>query len=536
MRHNIRQFRKREKSSIAPGGGGASGEMLTIGKTSTFRTSNQPEKAKPKPNNQLVIIDWADLKLKDSFSDKLHFTPTANNIGWLRIGEANGIYSLEMLYSGGSSYRKAADIHYMPDGCEETIHKIGTLYWDGMFADIKGTAKLHIEKKLFYQKLGSVITFDIIHNFTLLLGSEIIGLIRLDIAFDSTKYADIANKVANGTVTPLKQDSLKPIHTKMEYGQRKELGFNFGSREYGRYIRVYNKTEELSQSKNKVSAEYIRQFWSHNGLNDSKKNVFRIEFELRQNYLKKIDSLDYKDIFNPDKLLEIAEVAARNYFEFVPTSVLDRRVKNYTQDRREAAQKRLYRAKEAGQCVKIIDWKKVKTDCYVIAQAQPTPKTSTRTAALTVKQLALSAAFTSIHEPEKAADFIRAAANIMHENALETYVSKRGFMWGQSISREALRKGVALNPVIDIQNVAVSLQSYLETKDQVKAYNPVIAPKPFTDTKDEDFEPIESTFLVYINADVYQKLEETNKLKSVNYILHRAISEDLAASLTQVKI
>lgn len=468
MRHNIRQFRKKSKSGIASGGGGgASDRMLTISKTSTFSPSLPPIITLQKIDNQIVTLDWLDIKLEDNFSEKIQ-VQYIGKTGWCTIGEANGIYSLEMLHGGGSSYRKGANVHFcLPD--ERTL-KLGILYWDGMFADIKGTAKLHIEGRWFYEEIPGTNLFEIVQNFTHLLNSEVIGVIRADIAFDSIENGKLANKVASGKITPVKPDSLGTLYSEMILGKRIETGFPMGSRQYGRLIRCYNKTRELNANKDPTKGMRVRERWHAHGLMDNREDVYRIEFELRHNYLKKFKDLVWTDFFDHTKLVKIAERAALNFFDFVPTSVLGDLRGALSPVKQKEAYKLLEKARKAGKCVKTIDFGKVKTDGYILNKPQLSEPTS-RAQQMAAKQLVVSA---SLHpDSKKAIKYKAAAALLMRDCDLQNYIISKNLFWADFIAREAKRRNVTVNPIIDITNIAQCLQDGRRRK--ARLYNPVVA-------------------------------------------------------------
>ena len=467
MSTNVQKQNRKSKSGIASGGGGASDRMLTISKTSTFSPSLPPIITIQKIDNQIVTLDWLDLKLEDNFSEKIQ-VQYIGKTGWCTIGEANGIYSLEMLHSGGSSYRKGANVHIcLPD---ERTFKLGILYWDGMFADIKGTAKLHTEGRWFYEEIPGTNLFEIVQNFTHLLNSEVVGVIRADIAFDSIENGKLANKVASGKITPVKPDSLGTLYSEMILGKRIETGFPMGSRQYGRLIRCYNKTRELNANKDPTKGMRVRERWHAHGLMDNREDVYRIEFELRHNYLKKFKDLVWTDFFDHAKLVKIAERAALNFFDFVPTSVLGDLRGALSPVKQKEAYKLLEKAKKAGKCVKTIDFAKVKTDGYTLNKPQLSPPTS-RAQQMAVKQLVVSALLHK--DSKKAVKYKAAAALLMRDCDLKNYIISKNMFWVDFIAREAKRRNVSINPIIDISNIAQSLQDGRRKK--ARLYNPVIA-------------------------------------------------------------
>lgn len=471
MAVKVQNSNRKDKPGLpGSGGGGASDRMLTISKTSTFSPSLPPTTTLQKIDNQIVTLDWLDLKLKDNFSEKIQ-VQYIGKTGWSTIGEANGIYSLEMQRGGGSSYRQSANVHFcLPD---ERTFKLGILYWDGMFADIKGTAKLHTEGRWFYEEIPDTSLLEIIQNLLHLLNSDVVGVIRADIAFDSLDNGKLVNKIASGKITPVKPDSLGTLYSKMMLGKRIELGNTMGSRQYGRLIRCYNKSAELNANKDQHKGMRIREYWHAHGVMDNREDVYRIEFELRHNYLKKFKDLVWTDFFDHEKLVKIAEKAALNFFDFVPTSVLgDLRGASSPKEQKEAY-KLLEGAKKAGKCVKTIDFAKVKTDGYTLNKSQTSIPTS-RAQQQAAKQLVVSASLNP--DNQKAEKYKAAAALLMEDCNLQNYIASKNMFWGDFIAREAKRRGVSINPIIDISNIAQSLQDGLFSGVKVFAYNPIIDP------------------------------------------------------------
>lgn len=76
-----------------------------------------------------------------------------------------------------------------------------------------------------------------------------------------------------------------------------------------------------------------------------------------------------------------------------------------------------------------------------------------------IKQLALSAALTAENEPEKALNYAKAAGLMMDENGLQEYVIKKTHFWAPQIEREAWRAGKSVNSMVDLVNLATSLQN-----------------------------------------------------------------------------
>ena len=106
------------------------------------------------------------------------------------------------------------------------------------------------------------------------------------------------------------------VKDKAKYAIKKDgkfisSGFSWGSRSSFRYLRIYNKTEELEIKGKK----YIRRFHEANGLKD--RDVFRFEYELKNDFFKCIDKFEFEDIFSKEGQFEILDTARKGHFSFV---------------------------------------------------------------------------------------------------------------------------------------------------------------------------------------------------------------------------
>ncbi len=94
---------------------------------------------------------------------------------------------------------------------------------------------------------------------------------------------------------------------------RTEDGITIGSRESGKYIRIYNKTKQMLH----VPKPYIKAHWNANGMR-LKEDVFRFEMELKSDFFRQLDG-DYTihQLFDKDFHVTLLEFACRKHFEFV---------------------------------------------------------------------------------------------------------------------------------------------------------------------------------------------------------------------------
>lgn len=78
------------------------------------------------------------------------------------------------------------------------------------------------------------------------------------------------------------------------YSGNKPNAITFGSRKNkGIYCRIYNKTLEIQETKNK---SWFNEIWKRNNMNIN--NVWNVEFELKGDILREFNLLEVKDIYN----------------------------------------------------------------------------------------------------------------------------------------------------------------------------------------------------------------------------------------------
>ncbi|WP_163323568.1 hypothetical protein [Draconibacterium mangrovi] len=88
----------------------------------------------------------------------------------------------------------------------------------------------------------------------------------------------------------------------------------WGNIRSNKYIKIYNKTNELQQCKTDKS--YINQCWQDNGLNYTGETVERFELTLKQTHAKNII---YNRLCDSNYLASILATHCKNYFEFEKT-------------------------------------------------------------------------------------------------------------------------------------------------------------------------------------------------------------------------
>lgn len=381
----------------------------------------------------LITLDWLEIKI-DAGNLRLEIF---NSKGTYTFGKGTELFKLELLPFGGKIYRTGAAIYY-------GAQKIGIVHFDGLFGNLAGTAKLQIENACFYEDFAHITLQYIIHTFVKSIGSKILGVLRVDVALDGQQFGNFAYNVGECHITPIRQKSLQPAHFSLKGAKREIMGFSYGSRQSGRLIRCYNKDREIAEkSKHKT---YILDYFKANGQRQSKAPVWRLEHELRTDFLKTVDGFTWEHLFDKKKLLGLVQVASNGFFEWVHGDVI-RNAPNASQ-----RQKRLQRAER----IQVIDFAQVKTDNYQRIKSKPKPKTD-RTAKIMIKQLALSAAICDEREPEKAISYAKVAGLLMNENDLRAYVARKTHFWQPQFEREAWRRGIPVNSMVDLADLAASL-------------------------------------------------------------------------------
>lgn len=405
-------------------------------KTPTKTHDSDREKGVPK-RQSLINLDYLELLLSIGNLSRECF----NQKGIAVFYQGNECYKLELLPFGGKKWRSAANVYYGDE-------LLGILHFDSIYETLAGKAKFKAENAALYNDLAEITLGSTIGNLPKSWGGAVLSVLRADIALDGCKYGDFAHKVYYHEVVPLRPSSLKGGHwsTDKQNWQRINTGFGYGSRQGGRFFRCYNKALEIRQKSN--HKYYILDYWQNNNLDQAGGDVWRLEAELRSDFLKTVDGFTWEHLFDKKRLLSLFQVATKNYFEVVD-EIHIRGAKNA-----EQLKKRLQRAEK----IQVIDFSEVHTETYQRVKVEKKPKTD-RTAKIMIKQLALSAALTAETEPEKALNYAKAAGLLMEENSLEDYVMKKTHFWAPQIEREAWRRGKGVNSMLDLVNLATSLQN-----------------------------------------------------------------------------
>ena len=401
-----------------------------------FAPKDKMRKNGTTPGRQsLITLDYLELLLDIGTLSRECF----NLKGIAVFYHGHECYKFELLPYGGKKWRSAANVYY-------GNQMMGVIHFDSIYETLQGKAKFKAENTLFYDEWANITLFSILDGFAKSFKSNAVAVLRADVAMDSRKFGDFAHKVYYHEVVPLRPSSLKGGHwsTDKATWQRINTGFTYGSRQSGRLIRCYDKSLEISEKSQHKS--YILDYWKNNSLDQDGGHVWRLEYELRSDFLKTVASFSWEHLFCKKRLLSLVQVATKNYFEFVDEAAI-RGAKNP-----EQRKKRLQRSDR----IPFINFNEVHTEGYHRTKIVQKPKTD-RTAKIMIKQLTLSAALTAEHEPEKALNFAKAAGLLMQGNELQGYVTSKTHFWAPQIEREAWRKGRGVNSMLDLANLATSL-------------------------------------------------------------------------------
>lgn len=445
MSTNVQKQNRKSKPDLpgSDGGGGQSGGFGTKSKTCQKGTNQ----------GVLINLDWLSFRIERgyiynpanySFQEwpggsfltwlKNPLDDTSNQIGIVKTDTKE--FKLELLPGGGGKYLSKANIYF------DNEH-FAIILFDTNYPNLKGTAQIEITNPFLYKDCDLQ---AILNDFLQGINSKVLNVFRVDVAMDGHSFRTFADQIYKHEIVPTRLGLVNGGRWSPNYDTLKAENSTIegGSRSSGRNWRLYDKDREIAEkSKHKV---YILDHFQANGLRESKGNIWRLEFELKNDFLKTIDGFMWDDVFDKNKLLALAQVATHNYFEWVDSSVI-KGIRNA-----EQRKKRLQRAER----IQVIDFTRVKTDSYQRIKSKPKPK-SDRTEKMICKYLAQHAALTSENEPEKALHYALAAGLVMEGNDLQNYITRKTHFWQPQIEREAWRRGIPVNSMVDLGNLAASL-------------------------------------------------------------------------------
>lgn len=157
-------------------------------------------------------------------------------------------------------------------------------------------------------EIGFIAQFEMICQ---VLGWKWRNPTRIDIALDGHDFHKIIEDVLHNKVRQVGHATYG-LHFR---SQNRLQGYTWGKGDSDKYMRCYDKTEEL-----KVSNKwYIKEFWDRAGL-DQEGNVQRLEVVLRNDELKKYDAFNPSDLDNFEHLATLMRSSFQKWFQFVDPS------------------------------------------------------------------------------------------------------------------------------------------------------------------------------------------------------------------------
>lgn len=375
----------------------------------------------PKAAKALVTMDTVEFRFTNSCLTVGMFAQSGR--GYCDVGQGSERYGLELLPNGAKNFRSGCKVYY---GKEE----LGKLFWDGVFKELEGVTKFELNNRQLYDTWNDILLQDVVKGLAKAIGAKIDGVLRVDIAIDSAAFGAFADQVVKDrSLMPVRPSSLKGNNGYIDLFSGAVNGFTYGSRNSGRFIRCYNKSREIREkSTHKV---YILDYWKANNL-DQPGDIFRIETELRSQFLKTIKGFQWSDLFDKTSLLKVVQVAHNKFFEWIPRAM----EQSQTDQATKAA---ILKKNQRADRVQVINFEQVKTDAYQRLKAKAYEGQKTKQ--LIVKQLLGLAASTPDNEHEKAFNYVMAACQMMDDFELKNYIHYKSFQWRKEFERKSMTKG-----------------------------------------------------------------------------------------------
>jgi hypothetical protein len=294
----------------------------------------------------LVQLDTLYLKICEGDLPFIEF----DEMGLHKVGE----YFIHEQGTGGKMYARKAEVWHRGQ-------HIANVLWDARQATLEGSAKYEIMNRVLYDT--TLTREQLVDNPVKALRSVVFKAFRGDIAFDGEGFISFLEAVHAREIIAVRQRAYQKAKKYVSVATDEIEGFYFGSRSAGRFLRCYNKTRELEASKK----QYIADHHEKNGLTGI---IGRLELELKTDYIRTVEGFNWRDLFDREKLVSIAEQALVGWFDWVDADGTDNKL-----NRRQRVQ--------------IIDFSNVKKTKY--ARHFPEPVKSDRMERIMIKQLILRA-------------------------------------------------------------------------------------------------------------------------------------------------
>jgi hypothetical protein len=274
---------------------------------------------------QVICVDSCKISLKGKVPQQKK--------GWRRLN-----FNVNLNYTHRSSrvFSKICEIYYKGE-------RIGALECHPKALLDPESCILSIDNRLLYSKnwtkkvksLFSECNWNFSH------------LNMLDVACDSNQDPqNFIKKYQLGKIKTVGKSMLMVKYKNGQAGQSKNAPevpyFRWGERSGDKFMRVYNKKDEISKS----NKGYIREFWERNKLNIE--NVFRWEISCKHRYLKELDVFqdftinDLSALEDSTFLRDFYKTRILEHYKYVSATQLNKRGKNVSR----CTQKPLIRIKQ----------------------------------------------------------------------------------------------------------------------------------------------------------------------------------------------
>lgn len=267
-------------------------------------------------NPFIVGLDWLTLNLRGNLLVK-ETTEELQDGNFTYINLGHGTEKFKSVFKLYYEYREFGTIQVYP--------RAAIFHEDTIF--------LQVQNECFYN--GTNIWLILQELFDI-HGLEFKNITRCDVFLDNYGFLngvtldELDYLLNSGQILSNTRVKSKSKHDGKVDGKFINTGFHWGERKNHRFLKIYNKTEELKVS----GKDYISEYHKINGL--TKEPIQRFEYTLKNDFFKYNPSFELKDLFDKKALFEILDLARKGHFSFVI----------------EDGQKRNDRKKE----FKLIDW------------------------------------------------------------------------------------------------------------------------------------------------------------------------------------
>lgn len=331
----------------------------------------------------VIGLDWLTLNFRGHLLVKEN-TEDLHDGNFTYVNAGHGTEKFKCVFKVYYEYREFGQIQIFP---RSSILDENTIF-------------LQVQNENFYNGL------DILHILNELInihGLELKTITRCDVfldnygflngvTLDELDYLINSNQIISNT-----RVKSKSKHDGKRGGKFMNNGFYWGERKNHRFLKIYNKTEEIKES----GKTYISEFHNLNGLTEEP--IQRLEYVLKNDFFKYNESFELKDLFDPKALFELLDLARKGHFSFVI----------------EDGQKRNDRKKE----FKLLDWEGMREYpefIYDYKYVKPRKQGETNKS----KQLLIKGLFGQYVLQGQEVSFLKQALNLVYDSRLNEWFQK----------------------------------------------------------------------------------------------------------------